>query len=219
MKNAGRAELEGAVESATSTEAVSGNRIIRALPHDLIWQPETVSEQPGLPSQEGRPDVPSPPNQKYPDKVSVSGSDGTIVGEVAAFIKRFVLLPDESLYLLVACWVIGTHLHEAVEVFGYLFAYSPEHQSGKTTLLEVLDLLVHNSSGIQHSPSEAVLFRTARGRTQLLDEVDSWKNPDDLRSVLNAGYKKRGFVTRCDKDNKMQPTSFVVFAPRALAGI
>jgi hypothetical protein len=192
---------------------------IRALPQDLVWQRETVSEQTSGPSEEGDPQGTSPPNQNIRDTVSVSEGDNTIVGEVEAFIKRFVFLPEESLYLLVACWAIGTHLHKEVEVFGYLFAYSPEPQSGKTSLLDVLDLLVHNSSGVQHSPTEAMLFRTADRTTQLLDEVDSWTNSDALRGVLNAGYKQGGSVTRCDKDNSFKPTKFTVFAPRALAGI
>ena len=148
-------------------------------------------------------------------------SDETIIDEVAGFVRRFVFLADKSLYLLVASWIFGTHLHKQFEFSGYLFAHSPERQSGKTTLLDILNLLVYKSTGLQVSPTEAVIFRTAEDQTQLFDEVDSWKNGESLRDVLNAGYKKGGVVTRCDrsKAGAYKPISFKVFAPRALAGI
>ena len=65
------------------------------------------------------------------------------------------------------------------------------------------------------------MFRTAEGHTHLLDEVDSWKSKDDLRDLLNAGFKKGGIVARCDKGKggAFKPTPYSVYAPRALAGI
>jgi len=94
----------------------------------------------------------------------------------------------------VALWVVSTYLHGEFEYTGYLFPYSAGPQSGKSRLLEVLDLLVLNSSGILISPTEAVLFHTASGGTQLLDEVDSWSDRDTLRSVLNAGFRRGNTV-------------------------
>jgi hypothetical protein len=146
---------------------------------------------------------------------------GAIVDKVLSFLKRFVFLKDESLYLLVAVWIITTYLAQEFDYMGYLFAYSPEPQSGKTTLLDVLNLLVANPSGIQISPTPAILFRTANGKTQLLDEIDTWVNHDDLRSVLNAGFQKGAKVSRMDKDPKtgLKAQEFPVYGPKALAGI
>jgi hypothetical protein len=144
----------------------------------------------------------------------------TIVDTIAGFVRRFVFLQDRTHYTLIAAWILASHLHKKFEYLGYLFAYSPERQSGKTTLLELLNLLVCESTGLQISPTEAVMFRAAEGHTHLLDEVDSWKNKDDLKDVLNAGFKKGGVVTRCDKSKSgFKPTAYPVFAPRALAGI
>jgi hypothetical protein len=143
-----------------------------------------------------------------------------IVEDVAAFIRRFVFFQDDVLYDFVAAWIIATYLTERFEYVGYLFAYSPEPGSGKSRLLEVLDLLVNNSSGLLVSPTEAVLFRTAAGGTQLLDEVDSWRNKDELRSVLNAGFRYGGFVVRMrEGEGDFQAVRFPVYGPRALAGI
>jgi hypothetical protein len=149
-----------------------------------------------------------------------------IVDRLAAFIRRFVFLKEPSLYRLLALWVIHTYLIEEFEYTGYLFAYSPEPGSGKSKLLEVLDVLVRNSSGLLISPSESVVFRTATNRTQLLDEIDTWTNREQLRGVLNAGYQRSGKIPRMGekvekkggaKDYQVQ--YFPVFAPRAMSGI
>jgi putative DNA primase/helicase len=144
-----------------------------------------------------------------------------IIDAVIAFVHRFVFLKDEALYLLVAVWIVATYFHQDFDFSGYLFAYSPEPQSGKTTLLDVLNLLVANSSGIQISPTPAILFRTANGKTQLLDEIDTWMNHEELRSVLNAGFQKGAKVSRMDKDPKsgFKTQEFPVYGPKALAGI
>jgi hypothetical protein len=144
----------------------------------------------------------------------------TLVDRVATFIKRFVLFSNEELYNLVALWVISTHLTEVWDYTGYLFFYSSEPGSGKSRALEVLDLLVANSSGILISPSSSVLFRLANGQTQLMDEIDTWTHGEHLRSVLNAGFRKGATVPRMDQtDSGYEAKRFQVFGPRALAGL
>ena len=111
-------------------------------------------------------------------------------------------------------------MYSDFEYTGYIFACSPEPQSGKSRLLEVLELLVANPSGVLISPSEAILFRTAEGHTQLLDEVDGWTNKDELRNVLNAEFHRGATVQRmADSDTGYEVRSFPVYAPRSLAGI
>ena len=105
-----------------------------------------------------------------------SASTRNLVDEIATFIERFVFLSKPSLYRLAALWIIHTYFMDEFEYTGYIFAYSPEPESGKTRFLNILDLLVHNSSGTLSSPTEAILFRTAKGHTQLLDEADTWMN-------------------------------------------
>jgi hypothetical protein len=153
---------------------------------------------------------------------AVAEVEPTIVDKVEDFVRRFVFFKDDSLYRLVALWIIATHLHQEFEFMGYLFAHSAGPQSGKSRLLEVLDLLVYNSSGIDVSISEAVLFRTAYGGTQLMDEIDSQTNREVLRSVLNAGFRKGNRVRRTCRNLEgasYDIEEFPVYAPRALAGI
>lgn len=146
----------------------------------------------------------------------------TLVGRIAAFIERFVFLKDKALYQLLALWIVHTYLMDEFDHTGYVFAHSPEPESGKTRLLEILDFLVFSSSQILTSPTEAALFHTAKGRTQLLDEVDTWTNRDYLKGILNAGSRRGGTVVRMEKSNRQQqykPQEFPVFGARALSGI
>lgn len=144
-----------------------------------------------------------------------------IIERVAGFIERFVYFKDPCLYQLVALWVLMTHLlEEKFDDAAYLCVHSADPGSGKTRLLEVLEQLVKNPA-LHVSPTEAVLFRTAEGTTQLLDEGDGWQDGGEgIRSVLNAGNRRGGTVTRLRGENRTyRPETFPVFAPRAIAGL
>ncbi len=52
--------------------------------------------------------------------------------------RRFEFLKEPALYRLIALSVIGTHLYQEFEYFGYLFVHSPEKRCGKTRLLDVV---------------------------------------------------------------------------------
>ena len=162
------------------------------------------------------PDELNASNEQILAVVGASAQQLDVIARVRDFVRRFVFFRSEDLYELVAAWVVSTYMTDLFEYVGYLFAYSPEPQSGKSRLLEVLDLLVNNSSGILVSPTEAVLFRTADGQTQLLDEVDAWRNKDELRSVLNAGFRFGGSVARMHEEGSdFNVRRFSVFGPRA----
>jgi hypothetical protein len=151
--------------------------------------------------------------------IDVAQPEANIIEDVAQFVRRFVFLRNDVLYDLVSAWIIATYLLELFDYVGYIFAHSPEPQSGKSRLLEVLDLLVNNSTGILVSPTEAVIFRTAKS-TQLIDEVDSCIKREELRGVLNAGFQRNGFVFRMrEAEGSFKPERHDVYAPRALAGI
>ena len=103
---------------------------------------------------------------------------------------------------------------------------SPEAASGKTRVLEILDLLVSESL-LALNVSSAAVFRTLSQKqvTLLFDEVDAiWSkrgkddNHEDLRALLNAGYKKGATIPRC-VGPKHEVTNFPVFGAVALAGL
>ena len=110
----------------------------------------------------------------------------------------------------------------------YLAVTSPEKRSGKTRLIEVLNLLVAGPLRSANA-SPAVLFRTidAKGPTTLfLDEVDTvLKNGNSemaeaVRGLLNAGFERGTPFSRMEGQGAaMKPRHFDVFCPKLIAGI
>ncbi len=103
---------------------------------------------------------------------------------------------------------------------------SPEPESGKTRVLEILELLTPNSMLIL-SPSPAAIFRklAQEQNTLLIDEVDGIftkrgkdDQNEDLRGLLNSGYRRGATIPRC-VGPKHEVQDFAVFAATALAGI
>ncbi|HEY3050399.1 MAG TPA: hypothetical protein VGJ40_01625 [Gaiellaceae bacterium] len=62
--------------------------------------------------------------------------------DVVDFVRSFVVLDDRQADA-VALWVAHTHAAEAADTTPYLLVSSAEKRSGKTRLLEVLELVVH----------------------------------------------------------------------------
>jgi hypothetical protein len=146
--------------------------------------------------------------------------NGIIVDKIADLIERFVFLKNRSHYRLIALWIIQTHFYKDFRYTGYIFIHSPEPGCGKTRLMELARELAANPTGIEVSPTPAVLFRTAEGKTQFFDEVDTWLNGNELRSILNSGFQEGATVTRMEEVEKRRvPSVFNVYGPRMLAGI
>jgi hypothetical protein len=149
-----------------------------------------------------------------------------VLDEVAAFLSRFSVFPDEHCVPTVALWLAHTHAVDSFYITPRLVLDSAEPGSGKTRVLEVAAQLVA-SPEMTISASPAALFRmvAAGPITILFDEVDAIFNQnggsnEDLRALLNSGYKRGATVARCVGDAKaMKVQRFPVFAPAALAGI
>jgi hypothetical protein len=164
------------------------------------------------------------------DRTDRSGSGGRVTDlaltleVVAKFVRRFVVLSDDQVVAL-ALYVVHTHCYEAAETTPYVSVTSAEKQSGKTRLLEVLELLVGNPLPTANI-SDAALFRaiTERKPTLLFDEVDAIFGPkardrEDLRGMLNAGYRRGAVALRMGGQNMRKLEAFPVFCPKVFAGI
>jgi hypothetical protein len=148
--------------------------------------------------------------------------DGTEV-----FIRRYVVL-DETQAAAAALWVLHTWVIAAAHATPYLFVTSAEPECGKTRLLEVLRELVRRPLFTMNI-SDAALFRAiaALQPTLFFDEVDSIFNPkarergvrDELRAILNSGYRRGQHVYRMGGGNHTTLETFEVFCPKALAGL
>lgn len=147
-----------------------------------------------------------------------------LVSEVTEFIRSYVVMTEEQA-LVVALWVIHTHCFDAFQQTPYMLVTSPEPRCGKSRLLEVAHLLVHEPWE-QIIPSEAVLYRKIHlsRPTALLDEIDTIFKPsvadryEGHRALLNAGHRKGARVSRCVGSSGALE-EFEVFCPKMIAGI
>lgn len=149
-----------------------------------------------------------------------------LLEDVRTFIGRFCVLPDAHALNAVALWAAHAHMVKHFYTTPRLAVLSPEAWSGKTRLLEVLDLLVPQSM-LALSPSPATIFRKLAKEqiTLLIDECDAIfrqrgkdDTNEDLRALLNAGYKRGAKIPRC-VGPKHDVVDFEVFAAVALAGL
>jgi hypothetical protein len=92
--------------------------------------------------------------------------------------------------------------------------------------LEIIGELAFNSEGISVSPTAASLFRECdrNSSTQIFDELEDLRNPKSENSgaiaqILNAGFKRGGFVRRVMDAKEDTLRNFNVFSPKAFGSI
>lgn len=148
-----------------------------------------------------------------------------LLDHVRAMITRYVVLSPRQADAG-SLWVAHTHAIDAAEATPYLAINSPEKRSGKTRLLEVLDLLVACPWLTGRTTAAALARKVHKHRpTLLLDESDAAFNGDKeyaetLRSVLNTGHRRGGKVTVCvGQGANLDFRDFSTFGPKAIAGI
>jgi hypothetical protein len=150
----------------------------------------------------------------------------SLLDETAAFLRRFVVITDAQAAAL-ALWVLHTHAIDAAESTPYISISSAEKRSGKTRLLEVLELLVARPWLTGRTTAAALVRKLAvqQPPTLLLDESDAAFNgerdyAETLRGVLNAGHRRGGCATLCvGQGASIGVRDFPVFGAKAIAGI
>jgi hypothetical protein len=126
---------------------------------------------------------------------------------------------------MLALWYAHTHAAEHFYVTPRLVISSPEPGSGKTLVIEVGQYLVAKPEMVLNASTPAVFRMVANnGPISLLwDEVDAiftgnGGTNEDLRAMLNAGYKRTAYVARCVGDSH-SVQRFPVYSPVALVGL
>jgi hypothetical protein len=143
------------------------------------------------------------------------------------YLRRYMVMSDHQ-FAAVTLWAAHTYPIGDLWTTPYLHITSGEYGSGKTRLLfDVLGSLVRDPFNVV-DVSPASLFRIvdATNPTALVDEIDALfgdkhlsEKGEAIRSMLNAGYRRRGSdVTRWDVTARQRET-FNVFCPKALAGV
>jgi Protein of unknown function (DUF3631) len=146
---------------------------------------------------------------------------------VSSFLARFVSFPSPAAHVATTLWVAHSHMVDVFESTPRLALLSPEPGSGKTRVLEVLELLVPRPQHVLNA-STAAVFRMIDGSrpTLLYDECDAIfhtrgkgdDSAEDLRALLNAGHRRSATIPRC-VGPKHEVQHFPVYAACALAGL
>jgi hypothetical protein len=146
---------------------------------------------------------------------------------IAEFIDKHVVCTPEQRDAM-ALWVIHTHAFNAAHATPYLWITAPEIESGKTLLLETLQLLVAKPWLTGRVTASSLVRQVhAEHPTLLLDESDvAFRSGSEyaevLRGVLNSGYRRRSAKFSMSvpmRDGGWRPETFDVFSPKAIAGI
>lgn len=153
--------------------------------------------------------------EPWPEPVNGAG----LLGNLSDFFARHLVLPNGAADLL-AIWSVHTHCFACARHTPRLAIGSPDKQCGKTTALELLQMVACKPLPTANVTAAAV-FRTVEACTPtlLVDEADTFLGENEgLRGVLNAGHKRGGQVIRCVGDDA-EPRTFAAFAPAAIAAI
>jgi Protein of unknown function (DUF3631) len=143
-----------------------------------------------------------------------------MVDEIITYLKKYVILPSDESYLVLALYTIHTWTIGVSRSTPYIYINSPTKGCGKTRCLEVMKTLMRNPiQALDITPAAMYRMIEDQQPTLMVDEVDTiWNGAknDDLRKVLNGGYRRGNVVWRM---HKSQPTPFDTFCPKLLAGI
>jgi hypothetical protein len=146
---------------------------------------------------------------------------------VERFVRRFVSFQNEHQSTAVALWCAHVYAIVAAPAAAYLRITSAVEESGKTTLLEVLEELLGDRgiNAVSVSPASVFREREKVGPVALLlDEIDNTlkdRNDDgarDLLAIVNAGYRRSAKVLRTTGQNH-DSRRFAAFGPAAIAGL
>lgn len=135
------------------------------------------------------------------------------------FIKRYIYLKEESWYVVLTLWIIGTYFYKAFPAYPYL-NFEGIRGSGKTTILDVIAALSFNgvvkTKATVASMTELVDQKCATLCVDEFEDFSSSKNThDDLSRFLNGGYNYKGTYTK--KVGKSSQT-FHTYSPKAFGG-
>jgi hypothetical protein len=160
--------------------------------------------------------------QPPPPEIPVGWLCGLLF-EIIAFLEKYIAFPKKAQPLILALWVVHTHLFEAAEFTPYLNIHAAEKRCAKSRLMECLQVLVHNPRKMD-SPSPAAIYSAADHGcpTLLIDEADTimgGKKCEALRGALDAGFKRGGKIARFSSKKDQPVREYNVYCPKALAGI
>lgn len=166
----------------------------------------------------------------YSDACGCDTPGPDVLDDVLGFLRRFVAFPSVEASHAVTLWCAHAHAVTVFESTPRLAVLSPEPGSGKSRVLETVELLVPRPIMTLNATANA-LFRLVTASddglpTLLIDEADTIFGPraskdhEDLRGFVNGGHRRGALAYRCVVRGKsIEVEAFQSFAPVALAGL
>lgn len=145
----------------------------------------------------------------------------SMLSEIASTIRTHIVL-DATEADAAALWVAHTYLVDVFEVSPIAIINAPERACAKTLFQSLLGRLAYRPLFASNA-SLSALFRSTEvwKPTLLIDEADTFfKDNAELHGLVNAGYKRGGFVLRSEASgDSFEPRMFSVYSPKSIAGI
>ena len=154
----------------------------------------------------------------------VNGAE--LVADICKHLRSVVILPPGA-DVAIALWIIHTYLLEPADAAQVLHTSpllsinSPDRQCGKSTVKQMLDLLVARPCTADNI-STASLYRLIQIEqpTLLIDEADTFlMQRQEMVGILNSGYRPDGFVIRQGGVNFTEPLKFPTWGAKAIFSI
>lgn len=150
----------------------------------------------------------------------VSAKGAEVVKKLETWFSSYMAMPREYA-LVVALWVLNTHVFQAFDAVPYVVCCASTKQSGKTVLTELAALVSKNGKVIT-DVTKATLFRMLEARdgimTICIDEFEKQsREGSELRPFANAGYRRGQSIPRTMPNGKV--VDFPVFCPKWFAQI
>jgi hypothetical protein len=145
-----------------------------------------------------------------------------LLDDIAAFYKRFVVLPDCAADVL-AAWCLQSWTYEFFDFAAIMAIWSPESACGKGRVLDVTEKIVRRPFRTSNT-SAAVLYHViSKGNlTVLVDEFDSVSDDqrDAICNILKGGFQSNGTAHRMtERDGEQVPVEFPTYCPKMVATI
>ena len=141
---------------------------------------------------------------------------------IRQWLGTYIRFPSAAAQDVVTLWAAHAHCRDESGKLVFratprLFLLSSEPGSGKSAVLELLNMLCPEAYGLTLEPTGPGLVKAMKNReTALLDESDvtfgKGARKEAVRSIINGGYTRNGsYLTGYGREN--------VFGPLALAGL
>lgn len=111
--------------------------------------------------------------------------------KIRDFLNSYIVFPVPEYADICALWALGTHVYQKFDSFGYLVITASTKRSGKSTLLELLAMVSHDSFAGSGITASVIRDFIAQGKSVFFDESEAMTSEaaSQMRSYLNIGYR------------------------------